>query len=80
MNQYSENMIKVNIDVEIPSGKLCYLYKENKGTVIECPFWKNNEYMFHSYCSLFKENLEGTENSDRKCQKCKEMTRKITKQ
>ena len=62
----------MEIKIKIPDGKLCRLTKKGID-VIDCPCCRTEGSQSYSVCGLFNESLDGTINSIRKCDKCKNM-------
>ena len=65
---------KVKIEIEIPEGKLCQLVK-NGIDVFDCPCRREEGSPSSDYCALYREFLEGTNNSVKKCKQCVEKNR-----
>lgn len=61
----------MKIMIDIPDGKLCQLIKKGED-VYHCPCLRDEGAPASSYCGLYKEWLSTTNNSVRKCLKCKE--------
>ena len=62
------------VEIEIPDGKLCSLDKKGI-TIFDCPCRREEGAPRYEYCALYKEDLECTENSVKKCKRCREDNR-----
>lgn len=60
----------MKITIDIPDGKLCELIKKDK-TVFECPCLRYIGDFDYPECGLYHVSLDGTYNSTRKCEQCK---------